>query len=231
MLIALYRANPDAFIGNNINRLRAGRILNLPDRDAANAVDQEDARRLVTAQGQDFRAYQSKLAGAVAAAPAGSAAADRSATGKITPKAEEPAPAEQKDQLKLSKADPAGKGAASQAARADNAASRDKALKESESRVAELEKNVQDLRKLLELKNQTLAELEKKGSAKPAAVPPPAPAAPQFPCRLPQRQPRPRRNLRKPHLRRTAAKPAAKRPKQPTRPRSGQARPRGSQSA
>jgi pilus assembly protein FimV len=176
MLIALYRANPDAFVGNNINRLRAGRILNLPDRDAANAVDQEDARRLVTAQGQDFRTYQSKLAGAVAEAPAGSAAAERSATGKIAPKADEPAPAEQKDQLKLSKADPAGKGAASQAARADNAASRDKALKESESRVAELEKNVQDLRKLLELKNQTLAELEKKGGAKPVAVPAPAPA-------------------------------------------------------
>jgi pilus assembly protein FimV len=183
MLVALYRANPDAFDGNNINRLRAGRILNLPDRDAASAVDQEDARRQVTAQGQDFRAYQSKLAGAVAAAPAGSAAAERSASGKITPKAEEPAPAEQKDQLKLSKADPAGKGAASQAARADNAASRDKALKESESRVAELEKNVQDLRKLLELKNQSLAELEKKGGAKPAAVPAPAPAVPAAPAK------------------------------------------------
>jgi pilus assembly protein FimV len=178
MLIALYRANPDAFTGNNINRLRAGRILNLPDQDAANAVDQADARRLVTAQGQDFRAYQSKLAGAVAAAPAGSAAGERNAAGRITPKAEEPAPAEKKDQLKLSKAEPTGKGAASQAARADNAAAREKALKESESRVADLEKNVADLRKLLELKNQTLAELEKKGAAKPAAVPAPAAPAP-----------------------------------------------------
>ena len=60
MLIALYRANPDAFIGSNINRLRAGRILNVPDQAAASAVDEDDARRLVNAQGQDFRAYQSK---------------------------------------------------------------------------------------------------------------------------------------------------------------------------
>ncbi len=187
MLVALYRANPDAFIGNNINRLRAGRILNVPDRDAAGSVDQEDARRLVTAQGQDFRAYQSKLAGAVAAAPAESAAAQRSASGRVTPKADEPAAAEQKDQLKLSKADPAGTGARSQAARGDNAAAREKALKESESRVAELEKNVQDLRKLLELKNQSLAELEKKGGAKPAAVPiPVAPAATPVPAPAPK---------------------------------------------
>ena len=189
MLIALYRANPDAFIDSNINRLRAGRILNLPDRETAASVDEADARRLVAAQGQDFRAYQSKLAGAVAAAPADAAPGQRSASGKITPKADEPAPADQKDQLKLSKADPAGKSAASQAGRADNAAARDKALKESESRVAELEKNVQDLRKLLEFKNQTLAELEKKGAAKPPAAPvpaappavAPAPAAPAPP--------------------------------------------------
>ncbi|MFM9980912.1 MAG: FimV family protein, partial [Burkholderiales bacterium] len=35
MLIALYRANPDAFVGSNINRLRAGRILNVPDKVTA----------------------------------------------------------------------------------------------------------------------------------------------------------------------------------------------------
>ncbi len=203
MLIALYRANPDAFIDGNINRLRAGRILNLPDRETAASVDEADARRLVAAQGQDFRAYQSKLAGAVAAAPAEAAAAQRSASGRITPKADEPAPADQKDQLKLSKADPTGKGAASQAARADNAAARDKALKESEFRVAELEKNVQDLRKLLELKNQSLAELEKKGGAKPPAAPaapPPAVVPAPVPAPPPAAAP---------------AKPAAEAPKAP----------------
>ena len=176
MLVALYRANPDAFVGSNINRLRAGRILSVPDKDTASAVAQEDARRLVLAQGEDFRAYQSKLAGTVAAAPTESAASKRTASGKITAKPDEPA-AEAKDQLKLSKADPEGKGARSKAARGDDAATSEKALRESQSRVTDLEKNVQDLQKLLELKNLALAELEKKGAGKvPAAVPAPAPA-------------------------------------------------------
>ncbi len=181
MLIALYRANPDAFIGNNINRLRAGRILNLPDQAAATSIDVAEARRMVNAQAQDFRSYQNKLAGAVAAAPAESAAGARSSGGRITPQAEEPAAPGAKDQVKLSKADKAeavGKGARAAAARGDNAAAREKALQESESRVAELEKNVLDLRKLLDLKNQSLAELEKKGGAKPAAAPPAAAAVP-----------------------------------------------------
>ncbi len=177
MLIALYRANPDAFISNNINRLRAGRILNVPDAEAAAAVDQAEARRLVSEQANEFRAYSSRLAGAVAAAPAESAGARQSSSGKITAKSDEPS-AENKDQLKLSKADAAGKGARAKAARADNAASAQKALQESQSRVEELEKNVQDLQKLLELKNQSLAELEKKTGAKgvpTAPVPAPAP--------------------------------------------------------
>ncbi|MFX4729020.1 FimV/HubP family polar landmark protein, partial [Acinetobacter baumannii] len=35
MLVALVRANPDAFDGGNMNRLRAGRILSIPDQSAA----------------------------------------------------------------------------------------------------------------------------------------------------------------------------------------------------
>jgi pilus assembly protein FimV len=180
MLVALYRANPEAFDGQNINRLRAGRILNVPDSDAAKAVDEADASRLVASQAADFRAYQSKLAGAVAAAPAGAPAGQRAVSGKITAPADEPKGAEAKDQVKLSKADPAAKGALGKAARADDASSREKALKEAQSRVGDLEKNVQDLQKLLELKSQSLAELEKKAGVKPAA-PVPAPAAKDAP--------------------------------------------------
>lgn len=182
MLVALYRANPDAFIDSNINRLRAGRILNVPGPESAQSIDQEDARRLVAAQAQDFREYQSKLAGAVAAAPADPVAPRKPATGRITAPQEAPRSAEAKDQLKLSKADPAAKGAQSRAAREDNLAAREKAVKDTESRIAELEKNVQDLQKLLELKSQSLAELEKKGTAKPPAPPVPAAPAPATPA-------------------------------------------------
>ncbi len=173
MLIALYRANEDAFIGGNINRLRSGRILNIPDRDAAAAVDSADAARLVGAQARDFAEYQSKAGAEVARAPAAEKPAARTATGKIAAKPEAAPPAEPKDQLKLSKADPKkGAAPAAKAARGDDAVARERALKEAQSRVQDLEKNLSDMQKLLELKNQQLAELEKKsGAAKPAAVP------------------------------------------------------------
>src|SRR5262249_45433217 len=85
------------------------------------------------------------------------------------------APGAAEDQVRLSKADPAKSGAAAgRAARADDAAARERALQEAQSRVTDLEKNVADLQKLLELKNQQLAELEKKSAAKPAAKAEPA---------------------------------------------------------
>jgi pilus assembly protein FimV len=119
MLIALYRNNHDAFIANNINRLRSGVILNIPDRDEALGTGEADARRLVTAQAADFNAYRRSLAGAVEKAPAAKeSTAVQSAQGKITPKVEDKAaPAPGQDQLTLSKADNAGKAGTAAAKR------------------------------------------------------------------------------------------------------------------
>ncbi len=189
MLIALQRANEDAFIRNNVNLVRAGRILNIPDGDAVAAVEAADANRLIGAQMADFAEYRSRLGVAVAATPAPAAPAERAAAGQITPKPEEPKAAEAKDQLKLSKADVKKPGApTAKAAREDDLAARERALKEAQSRVTDLEKNVADLQKLMALKQQQLAELEKK-AAKPAAVaPPPVAKAPEPPKPAPAPQ-------------------------------------------
>ena len=189
MLIALQRANEDAFIRNNVNLVRAGRILNIPDRDTIAAVEPADANRLISAQMADFADYRSRLAATVAASPTQAAPAQRAAAGAITPKPAEPKPAEPKDQLKLSKADPKKPGApAAKAAREDDLVARERALKEAQSRVTDLEKNVADLQKLMDLKNQQLADLEKK-AAKPAAVAPaPAAKAPEPPKPAPAPQ-------------------------------------------
>src|SRR6266850_3989818 len=178
MLIAIYRANEDAFIRKNVNLLRAGRILSIPSAETVSTIDPEEAKRLVEAHMDDFAAYRSRLAAVSASdeAPGGR----REAEGKIEPKPEAPAAAP-KDQVRLSKADP-GKPAApaSRAAREDDAVARERAVKEAQSRVTDLEKNVTDLQKLLEMKNQQLAELEKRAQAKPApVVPAPAPVAPK----------------------------------------------------
>jgi len=178
MLIALQRANEDAFINSNINLVRAGRILNIPDAETAAAVDVQDANRLVIAQHADFAEYRSRLGMAVATASAASLPAERSAAGQITAKPAEPKPAPATDQLKLSKADAKKPGApAAKAARGDDLAARDRALQEAQSRVAELEKNVSDLQKLLEIRNQQLAQMQQKAVAKPAPAPIAAPAA------------------------------------------------------
>lgn len=181
MLIALYRANKEAFIRDNINLVRAGKILDIPDHEAVATIDPDTATRLVRSQMADFAAYRRKLAAAAAAKAASAAAGEQAVSGSISTAPEKAAPAEQKDELRLSKAD-TGKpsGAMARAASADDRAAQERALKEAQSRVTELEKNVSDLQKLVELKNKQLAELQQKAAATPAATAPamPKPAAP-----------------------------------------------------
>jgi pilus assembly protein FimV len=184
MLVALYRANEDAFINKNMNLLRAGRVLNIPDRAAAESVAAPDANRIVNAQFQEFNEYRARLGQAVAAAPAPTSVPQQRATGRIAANPDEasaapkPAPG---DELRISKAE-AAKAAAQ--ARADDIAARERAVQEANSRVSDLEKNVKDLQKLLELKNQQLADLQKQAQAAKAA-PPPAAKAPE-PTKAPE---------------------------------------------
>ncbi|OGB23244.1 MAG: hypothetical protein A3I66_08605 [Burkholderiales bacterium RIFCSPLOWO2_02_FULL_57_36] len=166
MLIGLQRANPNAFIGNNINRLRAGQILSIPDAETARAIPNAEAKRVVVAQSVDFNNYRNKLAEqAMNAAPQKSDEAKQSATGKITAKVEEQpsAASEAKDKLKLSRSGAAAAGAdkgGNSAAIAEDGIAKEKALAEANARVKELEKNVADLQKILELKNKDLAKIQ-----------------------------------------------------------------------
>ena len=70
MLVALFQANPDAFDGNNMNRLKAGKILSLPEKSAVEALPPAEARKVVLTQSSNWNAYRSKLAGISAASPA-----------------------------------------------------------------------------------------------------------------------------------------------------------------
>jgi pilus assembly protein FimV len=174
MLVALYRANPAAFVDNNMNRLRAGQVLSIPDASAAAAIDSSEARRIVVAQTADFNNYRSKLAGQVAAsAGRQSDEAAQSATGKITTQVQEQANLsdDAQDKLQLSNS---GVAAGADGANAGNAdeerIAQQKALQEANARVQELEKNISDLQKLLELKNQQLAGLQQAGGGDQSPV-------------------------------------------------------------
>ena len=181
MMIAIYRANPDAFLRENINLVRAGSILSIPSAEDLSGVEAAEATRLVQSHRAEWDDYRARLA--AQPAPADTASGQRAVSGKIETKPE-PAAGAAQDRLRLSKADPAKPSAA---ARADDAAARERALKEAQSRVTDLEKNVADLQKLLELKNQQLAELEKKAGAKPApGKPEPAKPAPPVTAEAPK---------------------------------------------
>ncbi|PHV08554.1 pilus assembly protein FimV [Janthinobacterium sp. BJB412] len=160
MLVALYRANPEAFMGKNMNRLKSGQILALPDADAIRAAASDgEAHGVVVAHAADFNAYRNKLAGQVAtSAPAKEAEPAKSAGGKITAKVEERATAanEAKDQLKLSKATPPAGGKAG--ASLEDKIAKEQQMAEAAARVKELEKNVSDLEKLMAVKSKAAAE-------------------------------------------------------------------------
>ena len=173
MLVALYRANPDAFKGENMNRMQAGRILAVPGAEAIRATDAAEAKGVVTAHAVDFEAYRNKLAGQVAQSkPAKAAQATQSTAGKIgaTKVQEKPtAVSEAQDKLKLSKAEPAAKSAGKSAvASEEDKIAKAKQVDEAAARVKELEKNVSDLEKLMAVKSKAMADKSAPAPAKPA---------------------------------------------------------------
>ena len=183
MLVALFRSNESAFEDRNMNRLRTGQIVNVPQGDQVAAIAPSEATQVVRAQAADWRAYRDRVAGAAQAADA--TAPRQSASGRITTAVEDKAGAAQpgRDQLRVSRE--AGKGAAAGTALAEDLAAKERALSEANSRVAELEKTVRDLQRAVELKNQTMSSLQAsaeaskgKGSATPAEAPKVAAATP-----------------------------------------------------
>ncbi|GGB85361.1 FimV/HubP family polar landmark protein [Pseudoduganella buxea] len=167
MLVALYRANPEAFSGKNMNRLKSGSILSVPGADVVRGTSQREARGVVVAHAADFNAYRNRLAGQVAAStPAKAPETGQSATGKITAKVEERPTAvnEAKDQLKLSKAGE-GSGKVGKAPAIEDKLAKDQQVADAAARVKELEKNVSDLEKLMTVKTDGGADAQSKANA------------------------------------------------------------------
>lgn len=190
MLLGLLRANPQAFVGQNVNRLKAGVVLDLPDADAVTAISPNEARRLITAQSRDFNDYRRRLA---AAAPT-QAPTERAATGTVQTEVSEARPAEKTpDKLTLSKAGAARGGSEEQIAQTRQQA-------DSKARAGELSRNLEELEQLrastapaVQSPAPAPASAPTEGAVpalptgaptpapEPAPAPPPAPAAPPPP--------------------------------------------------
>ncbi|MCB2000569.1 MAG: hypothetical protein KDH91_09265, partial [Rhodoferax sp.] len=157
MLVALLRANADAFIDGNLNLIKAGAVLTVPTDEQVAAISETEASRTVIAQSRDFNAFRNKLASN--APEQRVAAADRTASGAVQAQVEDKrSAAAAPDKLTLSKGGADAKAAEEQIAQA-------KAAQDAAQRAAELARNVKDLSSL--------------GAASAAAgsTAPPAPAA------------------------------------------------------
>lgn len=173
MLVGLYRSNPDAFIRNNMNLVKSGKILRIPDAQELAAVTQSEAVKEVRTQVSDWRAYSGRVADRVGTAPEGGS----TARGRITTKVDEPAASSSRDVVKLSKGEPAagGKGLTGTAkARSvqEELVARNKELAEANERIAQLEKTIKDTQKLAELKSPGMAAAQQKAEAAKAKAEP-----------------------------------------------------------
>lgn len=206
MLVALYRENKSAFAGNNMNRLKTGQILKVPSADEVGKIEAKEANREYRTHVADWKTYREQLASGAAALPAPSEGGN-SARGTVASAAVTPPPSAAPasgDVLKLSKSESGKAGARAGAASQDRinalqeeVTAKDKALREAQSRVADLEKQIQDMQRLAQLKAGAapskadaakVAVATPPAATKPAEPPKPeaAPAAPAKPAEAPK---------------------------------------------
>ena len=145
MLVSLYRGNPQAFVDNNMNRLRSGVVLKVPGADAATSVSTDDARQIIQAQSADFNAFRQRLAGAVPTAKADTSPRQAKGSVQATVEDKRPSATQAPDKLTLSAGSASG---AAKSSLEEEKISKEREKKAAEARAAELSKNVEDLKQL-----------------------------------------------------------------------------------
>ena len=178
-MLAIQALNPDAFINGNINRLKTGQVLRLPDAAQSVQLSPGKAVNEVASQNADWRSGRRTTP----------LAQQLDATGRQPVVAKAPARADSNDSLSLVAASAAkGKGAVGDAKNvSDKLAMTEEGLDSARRENAELQSRMQDLQsqldklqRLIELKNDQLAKLQADSSTPvdPAAAIP-AQLAPQ----------------------------------------------------
>ncbi|WP_341305020.1 FimV/HubP family polar landmark protein [Pseudomonas sp. TMP25] len=181
-MLAIQDLNPDAFIGGNINRLKSGQVLRLPDEQQVKSRAQGEAIAQVAEQNTAWREGRNVAA----------SARQLDAT-KRTSVAAAPAKVDAGDSLKLVAADSGKATAGSDKGAADSKALTDKLAVTQESldssrrendelkgRMTDLQSQLDKLQRLIQLKDDQMAKLQADLAAQnqpPAAAPVAAEAA------------------------------------------------------
>lgn len=130
-MMALYKANPDAFASGSINRLAAGAELTKPSQALLRSISPAEANQFVADANEQWRAeHDGKGANA--------------GTGSNATKSGEVAP---KDRLKIGSS---AEGNEQERRYTEELVAQEKMLEQTKARVAELEKNIADLQRLLD---------------------------------------------------------------------------------
>ena len=189
MMVALLRANPEAFAQENVNRLKQGSVLRVPGQDEATRLSATQAAELVNQQASAWRTPRAAVpqpveiatpsenisaAPPIAAAPARPSRAASSRLEIVPPSGNAAARGTQSG---------AAAGAGGTELRAElvqareDLAARTSEVDELKSRVAELEKQDADRQRLIEMQSSQMKELQDRLNQVQQA-PTPAPAAP-----------------------------------------------------
>jgi pilus assembly protein FimV len=173
-LVGLYRENPDAFIKKNMNLVKSGKILRVPEAAELTAVQQREAVQEVRLQVEDFNALRGRIADR-----AGTASESGGVTsGRIGSKVADSAGTGPRDTVRLSRGEGKGKGKAGASDRVreleEEVIAREKALTEANTRIAQLEQIIKDSQRAAKLKSSG-APAAQKSAEKAAAVPVSAP--------------------------------------------------------
>ena len=129
-MMALFKANPDAFASGSINRLEAGAELNQPNQALLRSISPAEAQQFVAESNAQWLAEREAKGGA------------QSPSGAKNP-AETPA----RDRLKIGSS---AEGSSEERRYTEDLVAQERALEQTRVRVAELEKNIADLQRLLD---------------------------------------------------------------------------------
>jgi len=169
-MLALLRANPDAFIDGNVNLVKAGAVLRTPDAADFSANDRQQAAAIVQQQVQRWRGAQSSRAQPqpeVAASTAGRATArDTQASQRVAGARLEIVPPSSSDARRAGTRSGIEAGGEGEMLRQElqqtkeTLSARDAEVAELKSRVADLEKLQKEQQQLITMKDGALANAQ-----------------------------------------------------------------------
>ena len=175
VMLAIQEANPNAFSNNNINQLRRGQVLRIPDEEAIRSRSRQEAIQQVRAQNERHQqASQDRTATASAPEAEQADGADQSRQ-QASAGAQQPSSGESGDELRILVADGEnsdgdgtmagmgdGEGDERLAAALEELDRAERDREELASRLEDLEEQLNTMSQLIELKDDQLAEMEQR---------------------------------------------------------------------